>query len=89
MNKELLEHLTQAHVDEIKEWLAGDEIDKVTFCPFLGMPYYIDSCNICRIMFGLGDIHYCPCNEFPMSHVVKVAKQTIKEWEIKQVINRL
>jgi hypothetical protein len=71
---------------KIKEWLAGGEIEQQMSCPFREMP---SPCNICRIMFELGDIHLCPCFEFPMSHVVEVAKQTIKEWEIKQVINRL
>jgi hypothetical protein len=102
MDKELLNCLTQKHIDDIKRWLGLNDRNKGQFCPFnrykelddLILDLILDSesfyvCDICRIMFELPKIHLCPCQEFPLFHVVKVAKQTIQEWEIKQVINRL
>jgi hypothetical protein len=82
MNKKLLEHLTQDHINNIKKWLKADDTKKRATCPFVNRLESFYSCDICMIMFKLPPIHFCPCDEFSVSHVTKVAKQTIEEWEV-------
>jgi hypothetical protein len=86
MDKELLNCLTQKHIDGMKKWINIRDSKKGTSCPFADIPHKLreyPQCGICRIMFKL-PFYFCPCRSFSVSHVTKVAKQTVQEWEVSE-----
>jgi hypothetical protein len=71
-----LSQLTHKHIDAIKHWLKLSIRDEQ--CPFY---HCVPSCMACDGIFPHGVNSICPCHQYSVKYVAKVARQVIKQWE--------
>jgi len=74
-----LSNLTEAHIKGIRRWL--DSHYKWRFCPFHWE--WEKHCEriTCRAIFPKLPKYLCPCNQYSLSYVTRIAKEIVKEWE--------
>jgi len=78
--KRNLDNLTAGNIKGIKEWL--DRADPETFCPFVDRgDYHSNYCSKCHDLLPSLDDDRCPCQIYSLSHLERVARQVIKQWE--------
>jgi len=69
------EKATKEEKKLIKEWLLQDCNDAMMACPFKGLVKCYDLHSYCKRYFPQKNSPYCPCYEYSMQYVRRVAKE--------------